>query len=86
MNRERLKTQIGGAFGNILEWYDFSLYGSLAIVIGRLFFPTQDHISALLSGFADFAVGYVMRSLGGVFFGILSDRLVVSGPCCFPSG
>lgn len=75
MNRERLKTQVGGAWGNILEWYDFSVYGAFAVVIGQLFFPTDNPVTALLSGFAVFAVGYIMRPLGGAFFGLLGDRV-----------
>jgi MHS family proline/betaine transporter-like MFS transporter len=63
-----------GAIGNMLEWYDFAIYGYFAAQIGRTFFATQDPISQILAAFGVFAVGYLMRPLGGVMVGHIGDR------------
>jgi MHS family proline/betaine transporter-like MFS transporter len=60
--------------GNILEWYDFTLYVFLAPVIAQNFFPQQDHLTALLSTFLIFALGFFIRPLGSLLFGHLGDR------------
>jgi MHS family proline/betaine transporter-like MFS transporter len=60
--------------GNILEWYDFAAYGYLATIIARRFFPSSDELTGLLSAFAAFGVGFVVRPLGGVVIGRLADR------------
>lgn len=62
------------SFGNVIEWYDYSLYGYFAIVISEQFFPNQDSWIALLLTFSTFAAGYVARPLGSVFFGYLGDK------------
>jgi MHS family proline/betaine transporter-like MFS transporter len=63
-----------GAIGNILEWYDFAVYGFFATVIGRVFFPKEDPIAQLLFAFGIFAIGYLMRPLGGMLIGHIGDR------------
>lgn len=63
-----------GIIGNILEWYDFSLYGYFAPVIAKLFFPTTDKFLSLLATFGVFAIGFLMRPLGAVIFGYFGDR------------
>lgn len=70
-----IRSLLAGFVGNILEWYDFTVYGYFATVIGSLFFPSEDKIASLLAAFGVFAAGYLMRPLGGVFFGIMGDRL-----------
>lgn len=60
--------------GNVLEWYDFTVYGFLAPTLGRLFFPSDDHLTSLLSAFAVLAVGYAARPIGSVIFGHIGDR------------
>ena len=60
--------------GNLLEWYDFAIYGYFAAQIGRAFFPAQDNVAQVLSAFGIFAIGYVMRPLGGVVTGHIGDR------------
>lgn len=70
-----LRPLAAGAAGNVLEWYDFGLYGFLAPVLGRLFFPSHDRIASLLGVFAGFAIGFLMRPLGGILFGYLGDRV-----------
>lgn len=63
-----------GAIGNVLEWYDFAVYGYLAATIGRQFFPSEDPAASLLSAFAVFAVGFLMRPIGGILIGHIGDR------------
>lgn len=64
----------GNIFGNALEWYDFALYGSLAPFIAQHFFPAENKLVSLMLTFAVFAIGFIMRPLGGVVFGHLGDR------------
>ena len=61
--------------GNTLEWYDFAIYGYFAAQIGRQFFPHEDAVAQLLSAFGVFAVGYLMRPIGGVIVGHIGDTL-----------
>src|SRR6266571_666053 len=55
-----------GMIGNVLEWYDFAIYGYFAASIGRHFFPHEDAVAQLLAAFGVFAVGYLMRPVGAV--------------------
>ncbi|MDB1135331.1 MFS transporter [Candidatus Anaplasma sp. TIGMIC] len=59
---------------NTLVWYDYLLFGSLAVTIGDLFFPQSDAYSSLLSSFCVFAVGFCMRPFGASVFGHIGDR------------
>lgn len=63
-----------GIIGNILEWYDFSLYGYFAPIIAPLFFPAENKYLSLLATFGVFAIGYAMRPLGAAFFGNFGDK------------
>jgi len=74
-NNHFRKTLIAGMVGNILEWYDFVVYGFLAGIIGKLFFPSGDPTVELLKSFVVFAVGFLARPLGAIFFGFLGDRI-----------
>jgi MHS family proline/betaine transporter-like MFS transporter len=67
------KVVISGMLGNGLEWYDYALYGYMAPILGRLFFPAQDEATQLLATFGVFAVGFVFRPLGAVLFGYIGD-------------
>ncbi|AWN16216.1 MFS transporter [Salinisphaera sp. LB1] len=73
-HRHTPKTIIGGTIGNIMEWYDFALYGFFAPVLSGLFFPSDSHLGSLIATFGVFAVGFFMRPLGGVVFGYIGDR------------
>jgi MFS transporter, MHS family, proline/betaine transporter len=66
---------IAGIAGNVMEWYDFSVYGYFATVIGRHFFPAQDAVSSLIAAFGVFAAGFAMRPLGSLIFGHIGDKL-----------
>jgi len=59
--------------GNLLEWYDFAIYGYLATLIAKKFFAPGDELAALLSTFATFGVGFVVRPLGGIVVGRIGD-------------
>jgi len=63
-----------GMIGNVLEWYDFAIYGYFATAIGKHFFPHEDAVAQLLSAFGVFAVGYMMRPVGGVIIGHIGDK------------
>jgi MHS family proline/betaine transporter-like MFS transporter len=63
-----------GTIGNMLEWYDFAVYGYFAAAIGKHFFPHHDPMAQLLAAFGVFAVGYLMRPIGGVIIGHIGDR------------
>lgn len=72
--RGSAKLIAAGAIGNVLEWYDFAVYGYFASVIGRTFFPGEDPVAQLLSAYGIFAVGFVARPLGGMVVGHIGDR------------
>ena len=63
-----------GVVGNMLEWYDFALFGFFAPQIGAHFFPAHDPTSSVLAAFGTFAAGFVMRPVGGALFGWIGDR------------
>lgn len=65
---------IAGFSGNILEWYDFTVYGFLATVIGAQFFPQENKTVQLIAAFGIFAAGYLMRPIGGAIFGHIGDK------------
>jgi MHS family proline/betaine transporter-like MFS transporter len=65
----------GASIGNLVEWYDFAVYGFLATYIAGKFFPPGNETTALLNTFAIFAAAFFMRPLGGFFFGPLADRI-----------
>src|SRR5437763_14388855 len=71
---EYRKAITAGVIGNVLEWYDFGVYGYLVPTISALFFPGGDAVVSLLSTFAVFGVGFVMRPVGSIVFGIYGDR------------
>lgn len=61
--------------GTVFEWYDFFIYGTLAALIGKAFFPSGNETLELLLVWAGFAVGFGFRPLGAILFGFLGDRL-----------
>lgn len=71
-----LKRAAGGAsLGNMMEWFDYGVYGYLAVTISAVFFDSLTESLALVATFATFAVSFIIRPLGGLFFGPLGDRI-----------
>jgi MFS transporter, MHS family, proline/betaine transporter len=66
---------IATSLGNAMEWFDFGLYSYLAVTIGKVFFPEIDPSFQLIYSFATFAVAFIARPIGGLFFGMLGDRI-----------
>jgi len=64
-----------GLVGNVMEWYDFAVYGYFASVIGRQFFPADDPTVSLIAAFGAFAAGFLVRPLGGLVFGRIGDLI-----------
>jgi len=73
--RKARRAAIAGGVGTLIEYYDFSLYGYLAVVMAPAFFPGKNPTTALLSALAVFGTAYLMRPLGGIVFGHIGDRL-----------
>jgi MHS family proline/betaine transporter-like MFS transporter len=73
--KDSIKAIVVGSFATLFEWYDYALYGYFAPVIAKLFFPSEDSYLSLLMTFAVFAIGFVVRPLGAIFFGYLGDRI-----------
>lgn len=65
---------IAGVVGNMLEWYDFALFGFFAAQIGAHFFPASNPTASLLAAYGTFAAGFLMRPIGGAFFGWIGDK------------
>ena len=67
--------QVAGMIGNVLEWYDFAVYGFLAATFAGNFFPLESHLLSLMASFGVLAVAFITRPLGGVLFGHIGDRV-----------
>jgi MHS family proline/betaine transporter-like MFS transporter len=70
----KLRTAFITSIVNVFEWYDYALFGLFAQIIGNKFFPSQDPAVSLLSAFLVFAVGYIIRPIGGLVFGVIGDK------------
>jgi MFS family permease len=66
---------VASSVGTLFEWYDFYLYGSLAVFFGGLFFPAGNETAQLLASLAAFGAGFGVRPLGAVVFGYIGDRI-----------
>ena len=71
---------VASAIGTLFEWYDFYLYGSLAVFFGKKFFPEGNDTAQLLASLATFGAGFGVRPLGAVVFGHIGD-LITSVLC-----
>ena len=69
-----LKAIISGSIGNLVEWYDWYAYAAFSIYFAPVFFPGKDPTANLLNTAGIFAVGFLMRPIGGWLFGSLADR------------
>jgi len=69
------RTLLAGAIGNVLEWYDFALYGYFAPIFAVLFFPSEHPSLSLITAFGVFAIGFLARPLGAILFGYWGDTI-----------
>lgn len=74
-DREKRRVFFAATLGASVEWFDYAIYGVLAPVIATRLFPEGDEVAALLSTFAIFAVSFLVRPLGAMYFGSLGDRV-----------
>lgn len=74
ISKQRLKDIISGSIGNLVEWYDWYAYSAFALYFSAVFFPKEDATAQLLNTAGIFAVGFLMRPLGGWLFGMIADR------------
>jgi MFS family permease len=65
----------GSSAGTLIEWYDFYIFGALAITIAPVFFPGESDAVKLLSTLATFAIGFIVRPFGAIIFGYLGDKI-----------
>ena len=70
----RLKSIVGGSIGNLVEWYDWYVYSAFSLYFAKVFFPPASQTAQLLNAAAVFAVGFLMRSVGGWLMGRYADR------------
>jgi MHS family proline/betaine transporter-like MFS transporter len=74
MAASRRKAIMAAGVGNALEWYDFTVYAYLAVILAKHFFTSSNETVALLATFAVFGVGFVARPFGGILIGLFGDR------------
>lgn len=72
--RSRLKSIFSGSVGNLVEWYDWYVYAAFSLYFSAVFFPKGDSTAQLLNTAAIFAVGFLMRPIGGYLMGLYADR------------
>ncbi|MBN9232432.1 MULTISPECIES: MFS transporter [Phyllobacteriaceae] len=72
--RRRIKAIFIGSIGNLVEWYDFYAYTAFALYFAPAFFPSEDPVVQQLNAATLFAAGFIVRPVGGWFFGHLADR------------
>ncbi len=72
--RGRIASIFGGSIGNLIEWYDFYVYNFFALYFAKSFFPHSDPTVQLLDTFAIYAVGFLVRPVGGWLLGVYADR------------
>jgi MHS family alpha-ketoglutarate permease-like MFS transporter len=74
ISARRLRSITGGAIGNLVEWYDWYVYSAFAIYFSPSFFPAGDQTAQLLQTAGIFALGFIMRPVGGWLFGAFADK------------
>ncbi len=75
ISAQRLKSIIGGSIGNLVEWYDWYAYSAFSLYFSGAFFPSASETAQLLNTAGIFAVGFLMRPIGGWMFGGIADRI-----------
>jgi MHS family proline/betaine transporter-like MFS transporter len=74
MNDKRNQVFASAILGNILEYYDFTVYSVFSIVIGHTFFPESSELMQIIYSLGIFALGFITRPIGGIFFGYIGDH------------
>jgi MHS family proline/betaine transporter-like MFS transporter len=69
-----IKSTLSASVGNVIEWYEYTLYAYFATVISSLFFPVDNPYVSMMMTFATFAIGLAARPIGGIFFGYIGDN------------
>jgi len=72
--KNRIKSIFGGALGNLIEWYDWYIYSAFSLYFAASFFPKGNLTVQLLNTAAIFAVGFLMRPVGGLLMGVYADK------------
>ena len=72
---KRYSAAFAGALGNMLEWFDFAIYGYFATALGKVFFPASDPTLQTIASFGIFAIGYLARPIGSLILGPVGDLL-----------
>jgi len=72
--RELNRVVLASVAGSFIEWFEFSVYGYLASIIGKVFFPTSEPSTQLIASLAAFAIAFLARPFGGALFGRLGDK------------
>ena len=75
VHRKKARIISAGIIGNVIEYYDFAIIGFMAVIMGQLFFPSNDPFLSLLGSFGAFAAGMIMRPVGAIFFGHIGDKI-----------
>ena len=75
MQRKLISSVVSSLIGNVLEWYEYTLYAYFATVISSLFFPSDNQFVSMIMTFSTFAVGLAARPIGGIIFGYIGDKI-----------
>lgn len=70
----RIASILGGSIGNLIEWYDFYIYNFVVLYFAKAFFPGSNPTAQLLNTFGIYAMGFLIRPVGGWVLGIYADR------------
>jgi MHS family alpha-ketoglutarate permease-like MFS transporter len=81
--RQRLFSIFGGSVGNLIEWYDFYIYSAFSLYFAKAFFPSNDPLVEQLNTAGVFAIGFLIRPIGGWVMGLYAEA---AGPCSWGSG
>src|SRR6478735_4023156 len=90
--RQRIWAIFGSSSGNLVEWFDFYAYAFTALYFAPAFFPKGNQTTQLLQTAAVFAIGFLMRPVGGYVFGFVADKygrknsMMISVLICKPGG
>lgn len=75
MTKEEKKIIFASSLGTIFEWYDFYLYGALALILAQQFFTDLDSTTGFIFALLAFSAGFIVRPFGALVFGRLGDRV-----------